>query len=268
MSADWAERLTPEPFRDFLPYVSLSALKVIHPRHVLAQAVRVVQHSGSTATVTRLASELASSVAGARLGVQVSHAPVGPLSTSQLSPDSRAAIGARVLSLYFHQLFAQTTWFLDLRPRHFAWDDVTQTLSFYPTSLWYEPDPEFRRRVQSLYTGFYRGDRAALEAGVELYDWESRADKAFRERLEILLREHFGRADSGQMRFHINHFRATFDGIFQEAARSGAKLHPGLTFLGVGLVGLYLTLESLQVPLDPSAAFETSAPFRTGPRAA
>jgi hypothetical protein len=268
MSAEWAERLTPEPFRDFLPYTSLSALKVIHTRQVIEQAIRVVQHSASQASRTRRASALADSVAAAGLGVQVAHAPVGPLSASRLTPESRAAIGARVLSLYFHQLYGQTTWFLDLRPRHFAWNDETQTLSFFPSNLWYQPDPDFRRRVQSLYTGFYRRDRAALRAGLELYGWESRAEDGFWGRLESLLREHFGPGDSRQTRFHVAHFRATFDAIFQEAARSRAKLHPGLTFLGVELVGLYLTLESLQVPLDPRSAFETSAPLHTGPQIA
>lgn len=267
MSAEWAERLTPEPFRDFLPYTSLSALKVIHTRRVIEQALRVVQHSASPAARAREASALADSLAAAGLGVHVTRAPVEPLRVNQLTPQSRTAIGARVLRLYFHQLYRQATWFLDLRPRHFAWDDETQTLSFFPSHLWYQPDPDFRRRVQSLYTGFYLGDRAALEAGLELYSWESRADDGFWGRLESLLREHFGPGDSRQTRFHIAHFRATFDGIFQEAARSRAKLHPGLTFLGVSLAGLYLTLESLQVPLDPRAAFELSAPL-TGPQTA
>jgi len=65
---------------------------------------------------------------------------------------------------------------------------------------------------------------------------------------------HFGSA--GETRFQVAHFRSTFESIFTEVAESGAKLHPELTFLGVELVGLYLTLESLNVPLDARAAFE------------
>jgi hypothetical protein len=57
-------------------------------------------------------------------------------------------------------------------------------------------------------------------------------------------------------------------GIFRETADSKAKLHPELTFLGVALVGLYLTLEQLQVPLDPRQAFEENFPLRGGPQAA
>lgn len=48
------------------------------------------------------------------------------------------------------------------------------------------------------------------------------------------------------------------------ARQALAKLHPELTFLGVGLVGLYLTLEQLQVPLNPREAFEASAPLHGG----
>jgi len=56
--------------------------------------------------------------------------------------------------------------------------------------------------------------------------------------------------------FAIAHFRATFDAIFEEVAVSHAKLHPDLTFLGVELVGPYLTLESMNVALDARQAFE------------
>ena len=173
-----------------------------------------------------------------------------------------------MLGLYFHQLQGRGPWFLDLRPRHFAWDDAEQSLTFFPSGLWYEPDPEFRQRVQSLYEGFYRQDPAALANGIDLYRWDSRPAAGFAERIERLLREHFGPGDADEIRFSIANFRSTFDRIFRETADNKAKLHPELTFLGVALVGLYLTLEHLQVPLDPRRAFEASFPLRSGPEAA
>ena len=45
------------------------------------------------------------------------------------------------------------------------------------------------------------------------------------------------------------------DAIFADAAQSGAWLHPELMFLAAELVGSYLTLEALNVQLDPRAAF-------------
>ncbi|HEX2876758.1 MAG TPA: hypothetical protein VHP33_36150 [Polyangiaceae bacterium] len=261
-------RLTPEPFRDFLPYTSLSALKVIHTGKVLSRALEIVQHHGSHAARTRAAQALAASLRSAGSAVEIADSPVAPLDVGALGPAARAAIGARVLGLYFHQLQGPGPWFLDLRPRHFAWDDAQQSLSFYPSGLWYEPDPDFRRRVQSLYEGFYRQDQLALANGIELYGWESRPLAGFAQRIERLLREHFGPGDAGALRFSIANFRSTFDRIFRETADSKSKLHPELTFLGVALVGLYLTLEQLQVPLDPRQAFEENFPLRGGPQAA
>ena len=255
-------RLTPEPFRDFVPYTSLSALKVIHTGRVLKRALEIVQQYGSDSARTSRARALAKSLSTADLAIEISPAPVAELDVSALSPETRATIGSRVLGLYFHQLHGQGPWFLDLRPRHFAWDAARRTLSFFPSGLWYEPDPDFRRRVQSLYQGFYRHDQRALAAGVELYSWDSRPLAGFSQRIEQLLRDHFGAGEATEIHFSIAQFRATFDRIFQETANSRAKLHPELTFLGVGLVGLYLTLEHLHVPLDPRRAFEASAPVR------
>jgi hypothetical protein len=261
-------RLTPEPFRDFLPYTSLSALKVIHTRQVLSRALEIVQNHGSDAARTRAAQVLTAALKTMGVDIQIAGAPVAPLDVRALSPKTRAAIGSRVLGLYFHQLHRPGPWFLDLRPRHFAWDDAKRTLTFFPSGLWYEPDPDFRRRVQSLYAGFYRHDRAELATGIELYSWDSRPSPGFPQRIEQLLREHFGAGDASEIRFSIAHFRSTFDRIFRETADSKAKLHPELTFLGVGLVGLYLTLEQLDVALNPRGAFEASARLRGGPEAA
>jgi len=261
-------RLAPEPFRDFLPYTSLSALKVIHTRRVAQRALEIAKHYGSDAARRRGAEALASSLNAAGLAIQIAKSPVPPLDVSALSPETRATIGSRVLSLYFHQLHGKGPWFLDFRPRHFAWQETERGLTFFPSGLWYEPDPDFRQRVQSLYAGFYRKDQPALAKGVELYSWHSRPLAGFSQRIELLLREHFGAGDAHDIRFSIAHFRATFERIFRETAESNAKLHPELTFLGVGLVGLYLTLEQLQVPLNPRQAFEANAPLRDGSEAA
>jgi len=269
MAANWATRLTPEPFRDFLPYTSVSALKVIHMPGVLARALGIVRHFGSESERARSAETLAASLREANLAIAVGQsAPRAPLLGAEVLPKSRVVVGKRMLELYFHQLHAPGPWFLDLRPRHFAWNEQRQLLTFYPSGLWYEPDADFRRRVQALYAGLYRNEDAELAQGIELYSWASRPLAGFSARIEHLLREHFGPGDASNMCFSIAHFRETFDRIFREAVQSRAKLHPDLTFLGVGLVGLYLTLESLQVALNPREAYELAAPIRLDPHAA
>ncbi len=256
----WATRITPEPFRDFLPYTSVSALKVIHTPIVLRKALDVMQHYGAERLRANVAERLSASIreAGLDPDVQIGNRPAAPLSLAGMSEASRTRLGERLLRLYFHLLKWDGPLFLDLRLRNLAWDESKQRLTFYPSGLWCQPDREFRRRVQALYAGFYQHDPEALTIGVELYSWDSDPLPGFAFRIEKLLRDHFGGGDTSSMRFSLAHFRQTFDHIFQEAAQSRAKLHPDLTFLGVGLVGLYLTLDALEVPLDPKQAFEAS----------
>lgn len=258
LSESWAARLAPEPFRDFLQYASPSALKVIHTQQVLRRALEVAQHLSRPAERAQQAERLRASLeqAGLSAELKIAEQPVTRLDTAGLSEAERALIGQRVLALYFHQLHGDGPLFLDLRPRHFCWSSERQELSFYPSGLWCRPDAEFMSRLRSLYSGFYDADPSKLAQGLELYRWECEPSPGFSARMEALLRQHFGVGQSGEMPFAIAHFRATFDAIFKEAAGSRARLHPDLTFLGVELVGLYLTLESLSVPLAPRAAFD------------
>ena len=256
MVESWAARLAPEPFRDFLPYASASALKVIHAKQVLGKALAVAQHVNDAKARAQQSHLLAESLAAAGLAghVGIASEPGAGLRAIHLTESERRALGGRVLALYFHLMNWGGPLFLDLRPRHLSWDSEQQKLSFYPSSLWYAPGADFMQRVRALYAGFYRKDAVAMAHGVDLYRWASTPTPGFAERMERLLRAHFG--STGETRFSIAHFRATFDAVFDEVAASHAKLHPELTFLGVELVGLYLTLESLNVPLDAKAAFD------------
>jgi len=258
MVESWAARLAPEPFRDFLPYTSPSALKVIHPKQVLSRALGVAQHVSDQSARAREAAHLQESLLGAgfSLRLHVAANAGSGLLTADLSEAERRLIGDRVLDLYFHLLHWDGPLFLDLRPRHFCWSKERQQLSFYPSALWCKPEAEFMQRLRALYVGFYQDESAPLARGIDLYRWDCSASAGFAERIEGLLRSHFGSAQLGPARFSIAHFRSTFDAIFAEVTASRAKLHPDLTFLGVELVGLYLTLESLNVPLDARSAFE------------
>ena len=99
----WAVRLAPEPFRDFLPYTSASALKVIHAREVLKRALEVAQHYSQTGERAREAARLQASLEAAGLGsaLLIADEPRAQLATAELSQRERALIGERVLALYF-----------------------------------------------------------------------------------------------------------------------------------------------------------------------
>lgn len=254
----WAARFAPEPFRDFLPYTSAAALKIIHSREVLKRALEVAQHYSRPGERAHEAARLQASLDEAGLGsmIAIASEPRAHLATAELPECERRAIGERVLALYFHLLHWDGPLFLDLRLRQFAWDAEAQQLRFYPSPLWCRPEPEFMARLRSLYVGFYDDDAVALGRGLALYRWNCQPTAGFSRRIELLLRRHFGPGENAEMRFSMVNFRATFDAIFAEAAQSRARLHPELTFLGVELVGLYLTLEALNVPLNPRAAFD------------
>jgi hypothetical protein len=254
----WAARLVPEPFRDFLPYAAPSALKVVHLKDVLSRALDVTRATSDEVTRAREAARLQESLTTAGLVPQLQTLPQPSpgLTVANLSAAERKLVGERVLALYFHLLRWEGPLFLDLRPRHFHFFADRQELGFYPSSLYCRPEPDFMARLRALYVGFYRDDRAALARGIELYRWRSSPTPGFDERIERLLRDHFGSADASGTRFSVPHFRATFDAIFQEVARSGAKLHPDLAFLGVELAGLYLTLEPLDHAFDVRRIFD------------
>lgn len=254
----WVLRLAPEPFREFLPYASPSALRVIHAKEVLRGALQVAQHFTSEAARARQASQLQQSLDAKGLGhrIRVLNEAPQAMDLAQLPEVSRTRMGDSVLLLYFHMLHTAGPLFLDLRPRNLGWDAESETLLFFPSTLWFEPEPDFMQRLRALYAGFYRNDGAELVRGLELYGWRCQPRPGFAVRMEKLLRAHFGAAGSGSMRFYVAHFRETFDQIFQEAKASDAKLHPELTFLGVGLVSMYLALEALGVALNPRASFD------------
>jgi len=258
MAMPWAARLAPEPFRDFLPYASASALKVIHVTQVARRALEVAQHVSDQTSRMRAAARLEESLraAGFDSEIRILSEPGPGLTMAGLSEGDRTTIGDRVLALYFHLLHWDGPLFLDLRPRHFRWVAERRQLWFYPSGLWCNPDADFTEHLRALYAGFYRQDRLALARGIELYRWDCSPSDGFDLRIEQLLRSHFGSAGDLPTRFSIAHFRTTFDAIFDEVAASHAKLHPDLTFLGVELVSLYLTLESVAVALDAQRAFE------------
>ena len=198
-SEAWAARFAPEPFREFLPYVTPSALRVIHTTQVLRRALEIAQQLTNTGERSREAQRLGESLERAGLGghIGVTDELGGRLDPAQLGADERIVIGQRVLALYFHQLHWQGPLFLDLRPKHFSWNRERQQLLFSPNSLWFRPDPEFMVRLRALYAGFYAGDSAQLAEGLELYRWQSSPSPGFSARIEQLLRTHFGRADGG-----------------------------------------------------------------------
>lgn len=254
-----AMALVPEPFREFVPYVSPTALRVIHRDRVASLALEAtlesISESAHRETVKK--ARLFQSRRGAGTRLQVVDKIPEPLSVRSLSETQRQEIGERILEAYFSCLHSNHPLPLDFRPKHFHWNATEETLEWMPSRLQSPLSDDFQIRLTSLYSGFFRDDPAATARGIELYAWKTEAEAGYLARVETLMREHFGDARSKQVRFEIQHFRRTFQLVFEEAVRSRAKLHPELTLVGTALAGLYVTLESLNVPLDVAKTYRT-----------
>lgn len=254
----WVKKVTPAPFGEFLPYVSPSALKVMHVEAVLSRAVGIARNRMADAKRVGAAEVLRAQVRD--LGIRV--AEVGGPDASRTGGEDRidaapanerGAIAERILELYFRMTCFHGPIFLDLRPDRFRWR--AGVLEYYPDGLFCEPTEEFSARVADLYAGFYDSDPARFERGLTLYAWDCRPKAGYLGKMRELLRAHFGTAERGAMRFEISRFRETFHAIFVEASREGGKFHPDLAFLGAALVGVYLSLEALGVEVRPIDAY-------------
>ena len=267
----WAMKATPEAFRVFIPYVSPSSLHVVHGTEVLKKAVEIARNTMAgpkQEPSSNFSPEMKASLKSA--GIQLSVALPGPSLGSRLRLDSfaglsaglsadlsagltaetRREIGRRILIVYFTTLKYSTFYYLDLQLEHFHWSETDQTLTFSPSNFGFVPSEDFREKLLKLYHGFYFNDSQATSAGVSLYAWKTKVKDGFSGRMETLLRKHFGESlnqaqNETLVSFSIEHFKSSFHAVFEEAQSSDAKFHPELTFVGVMLVTLYLSLEAL-----------------------
>lgn len=256
----WAERaLVPEPFREFLPYASPNAVRVIHfaqvGQAVGRAAVRSLSESAHRENVERIARDPFFSRSG--IAVSVERRPDSGAALSSFSEAERIEIGNSILRVYFGCLRGEIDFPLDFRPSHFEWDSDGRRLKWYPSRLASPLDPEFRSALCSLYRGFFEDDPEASRRGLGLYAWKTPVDARYFEKVEEVLRAHFGDARSEPILFSMEHFKQSFKRLFDVAIAERAKLHPELSLIGVGLAGLYVSLEELGVPLDVRSAYRS-----------
>ena len=164
-----------------------------------------------------------------------------------LDDDGRRRHGQRVLQLYFHQIYTQTTTFLDLRAERFA-ATATQT-TWSPGWLRISWDPTFIGAIQRLYQGFYADDAAMFSDALSELSLEAARDTFV---------QHFGDGDQRSVRFERAHFHQTFHQAFQACAQQGGRLHQNFLSLGLMLGCLYAHLEPLEMAFDVRAAHDAA----------
>lgn len=150
---------------------------------------------------------------------------------------------ARLVTLYFHQLFSDAPTLLDLRAT--SCREEGETLVWDPAPWVCAWDGAFLHDLRRLYRGFYEGDDAMFRDSLQAL----RIDLA-----EDLFRQHFGAEQSGQ-EFKMRDFVDTFHQVFVRCRDRKVELHPDFLALGVYLATLYEHLDGQKVRVDVRACY-------------
>jgi hypothetical protein len=247
------------PFiREFLPYISPRALKVIPVKGVGGQAFTVTKRlmtgEGTAQLKKQLEPHLPEKLRFA------THTEVKGMQREcpleRLSADEKREAAQKILDLYFMQIHRGEELFLDLRARHFSWKPEGRDLLWSPSALWIQWDPEFHKSLLDLYAGFYEADDSKLDHALnqlKLLSSDSPAEE--RERMKGLLKEHFGGGEQREVDFKIDRLKHSFHEIFGELETMGRRLPADFAFLGIYITSLYLALEELGQTLNPRQAY-------------
>jgi hypothetical protein len=228
-------------FRQLTSFVSPAFFDVMPVRKIWSRGRSLMTSRGSSTyreAVARRTDELA------KLPLAVGLGRALPL------PDALGsgidANAARLVSLYFEQLFSDTPTLLDLRAA--SCKMAGATLTWDPAPWVCSWDATFISHLRQLYRGFYMDDDATFRRSLAAL----RIDVA-----EDLFRKHFGAEQRG-LDFKMRDFVDTFHQVFVRCRDSKIELHEDFLPLGVYLATLYEHLDGLSVRIDVRAAFERS----------
>jgi hypothetical protein len=161
---------------------------------------------------------------------------------------------ARIVTLFFHQLFGEGDTLLDLRGS--ALRDETPGLRWTPAPWVARWDPGFLAGLRDVYSGFYTDAPHTFRAGLAALGIAS---------CEDLFREHFG-SDQHAHVFRTKAFVSTFHKVFVRCREQGIELHADFLPLGIYLACLHDALDARAAPVDVRSAFEHATRARA-PRA-
>lgn len=189
-----------------------------------------------------------------KLGVQLSYGAESEQHEPSKKQNLTAEDEAKVLTLYFWQLFFADTVLLDYRRATFYLTDDGQVV-WKPKPLFARFDPKFAYGIRQMYQGFYT-------TNWPLFDQALKDLELFHAR--DLFIAHFG-ASQASMRFELSAFRKTFHELFVSCKENHSQLHPDFLAFGAGLFSLYEHLEQNANAFDVRAAFNRATQTESGP---
>lgn len=158
-------------------------------------------------------------------------------------------VAEKLISIYFSQIFSDNGVFLDLRLSNFSSEE--NTLKWNPTGLWIKFDKDFQRGMQEIYDGFYLEDdnifkQGLLRTGLLSESW-SISDQ---NELTSLFKTHFGASVHDEITFNIENFKHSISKISEFMLKRKVKITKDFLYLGIYLVGLYSSLETIPYPIN------------------
>ena len=234
-----------------LDYASPALFDVIPARALLAQSRELFANRADTKRFSEVRERIGAVLRERDIDVQLMDGsrPGDGADLAALPEALRREIGQRILEVYFAQVFGSHDALLDLRAEKFA-NTEEAGLSWRPGALYIRWQPDFLEGVRGLYLGFYLRDDERFDAALEQLTMTGSGNA---------LRKVLGSGDPRNSRFDIETFHESFHALFVGYRDRGVALHRNFLPLGVCLMCLYDTLDSLNVPLDVRAAVERAA---------
>lgn len=231
-----------------LDYASPALFDVIPARALLAQSRELFSNRSDSKRFSQVRERVGAVLQERGIDVQVLHGPRpgGEAPLTEHPEQIRSDIGQRILEIFFTQIFAGQEALLDLRAENFVAAEGG-ALHWRPGALYIHWQPEFLEGLRELYRGFYLDDDTRFDAGLQQLNMAGSGDA---------LRNLLGRDDPRNTRFDIDSFHENFHELFVSYRDRGVPLHRNFLPLGVSLMCLYSTLDSLGVSLDVRAAVD------------
>lgn len=231
-----------------IDYASPALFDVIPARALLAQSRELFSNRANGQHFSELRERVGTLLRERDIGVALIDGPKPSNETSltECSESDRHEAGERILDIFFTQVFGCDEALLDLREQKFT-RGPRGTLSWRPGALYVRWQPEFLEGVRDLYVGFYLDDDARFDAALQQLGMEGSGDA---------LRNLLGRDDPCNARFDSKGFHENFHELFVQYRNGGTALHRNFLPLGVSLMCLYDTLDTLGVSLNVRASVE------------
>ena len=247
--------LIPESLREFLPYLSPNAFKVVPWAHLIKKSISLVAKGRTTFTLD--------SDSGVSICESFPEASLA-LHSPSLTSEVRKRIGRSILEFYFRNLRSTAAVSIDFRASSFRWSPTEDRLYWNPIRLALKWDADFSEHATALYEAYYSGDHSKLRGTLAALGFigTQESDASLAQLME-LLEAHFGPGDQHEVTFSSRKLAQTFHALFQELERRGSRLQPDFAFLGIMLATLTSTLETLGCALDARAAFSETRFQRT-----